>query len=200
MSAYTVLHNYCMNRDTAWAQPVCPPPRRDSFLTGRRFTSCIFRSVCDMMVRKMRRFPFGARTPDFRQESELINMKRSKCNRLLHRAALLFTVLVFAASTFAASASATEITPVPDPTTPVESTADPGVPGDSTVNPIIPNTDPNTPADPTVPMQRRLWTQTTQRPRRTRGFPRRLIPMRLSLRRERRHRQRRSLPQTRTRR
>ena len=104
-----------------------------------------------MMVRKMRRFPFGARTPDFRQESELINMKRSKCNRLLHRAALLFTVLVFAASTFAASASATEITPVPDPTTPVESTADPGVPGDSTVNPIIPNTDPNTPADPTVP-------------------------------------------------
>ena len=83
----------------------------------------------------MRRFPFGARTPDFRQESELINMKRSKCNRLLHRAALLFTVLVFAASTFAASASATEITPVPDPTTPVESTADPGVPGDSTVNP-----------------------------------------------------------------
>ena len=131
-AAYTVLHNYCMNRDTAWAQPVCPPPRLDSFLTGRRFTSCIFRSVCDMMVRKMRRFPFGARTPDFRQESELINMKRSKCNRLLHRAALLFTVLVFAASTFAASASATEITPVPDPTTPVESTADPGVPGDST--------------------------------------------------------------------
>lgn len=68
-------------------------------------------------------------------------MKRSKRNGMLRRAALLSSVLVFAASAFAATAFATEITPAPDPAAPVE----------STVNPIIPGADPNAPVDPTVP-------------------------------------------------
>ena len=70
---------------------------------------------------------------------------------MLRRAALLSSVLVFVASTFAVTAFATEITPVPDPAAPVESTVDPGIPGDSTVNPIIPDADPNTQVDPTIP-------------------------------------------------
>ena len=78
-------------------------------------------------------------------------MKRSKRNGMLRRAALLSSVLVFVASTFAVTAFATEITPVPDPAAPVESTVDPGIPGDSTVNPIIPDADPNTQVDPTIP-------------------------------------------------
>ena len=71
-------------------------------------------------------------------------MKRSKRNGKLQRAAVLFTVLVFAASVFAVTAFATEITPAPDS---VPST-------ESTVTPTIPTVDPNagTTPDPNVPV------------------------------------------------
>ncbi len=79
-------------------------------------------------------------------------MKRLKRNGVLQRAAVLFTVLIFAASAFAVTAFATEITPAPDPAAPVESTADPGLP---VVDPnVSPATDPNAeaPIDPNGPV------------------------------------------------
>ena len=77
-------------------------------------------------------------------------MKRSNRNGKLRRAAILFAVLIFAASAVAVTAFATEITPTPDPGVSSQSTYDND--GIVTVNPNVPpTTDPDTPEIPSDP-------------------------------------------------